>query len=600
MGVKNNALFVLFMVFLTNSEAGKYPKITSITIEYLQTNEFAHSTYLSSKKWGFSEDVEPPTTVAVSSKYKVDTSSCGSMSQGDLCVLTPSNSYFPKKTKLVLTDVNDASNEIDIYFSTKCRKPDKSIVVGDTFGSLRIAAMETSVDEDADDCDDDEDDGEFREPDDGTPKRNDDNDQTYDSTCLVSLTLRYVGYAYGGGAIQSACANDQGPLGQYWKFTHPTPQSYPTNDQALIVINGHDGVQIDPTTGIFQVSVMSSAKKTAKSASNKKKGKKDECMPTKTRVVLFDGSTAYSNKVGFVVITTSCDRPLSVGDRFGFLEVVALTTSDDEDGGVGSSSCNNRGNSLPRDTTSIECVDIPIFPTILPQPETTEDPNNVPGETTRANNGDMQCSITLHSDGLTPGVCASGSQTLAVSNVDVSIGFGTQLCTSIFTSISGTAAELHVTVQPICQADVFADQQFRVCSFVNTEDITCLAIPPEGRRCCDPISESVPSAVSCQVYAIGDCFEIQGFDGTSGQTYHLSLDSCAGTLPTVPLCGSLVGEGSVANSLVVEHPVISASVAFIVGVAGGAFVIAAVMMRLNRARSTYSTLSDIESKNQCG
>jgi hypothetical protein len=58
----------------------------------------------------------------------------------------------------------------------------------------------------------------------------------------------------------------------------------------------------------------------------------------------------HTLKAASLYLHTGCDHPIHVGDRFGFVEVTAVTTSDGEEGG-----CGNYLNGL-RDGSSDVCL----------------------------------------------------------------------------------------------------------------------------------------------------------------------------------------------------------------------------------------------------
>eukprot|EP00039_Didymoeca_costata_P024248 m.9747 g.9747 ORF g.9747 m.9747 type:complete len:501 (-) comp4126_c0_seq1:70-1572(-) len=385
----------------------------------------------------------------------------------------------------------------------------------------------------------------------------------YKKSKLTFLRLRYIGFNYGGTTIKSACHNMQGYLGHKWGF-QPLA-SYPSPQNVLIGVNNEFLVSLGADNTIEIGASMYTSKK-------KKKQKKTK-LGSETTITLYDKNTGL--ELGSVYIHTSCSYPIAVRDRFGFMEVDALLTNNGEISG-----CANKIDQGFRDTTSPPCIDIDDdfegrVP--LPQPESTTPTVSTVGGS---------CVLRLYG-GLSPGVCpGTFSQDV---EADVSVGFGTQICTSFTTNVSGSNTFLHITVQPQCGGS--GSEIYRVCSFEpDFSDARCNAIPPTGRLCCAPvegfISPPLPTSpsLSCQDYEIGTCQPFFGFNGVDPQEYHLSLESCSQPFPSVAC--ALHAQQTVKTTGDGQDIVVLGSML------GAIFLLLGVAVKLYRERIQEPTLSD--------
>ena len=533
-------------------------KLAVLEFEYLATNSLAGSNALETDRWSYTPGIAPPASVLLSSSIGAQ---CGPLSKGGRCEMVTARDKVEQDLLFSLTDAADPSSVININVRAACKGGGGGIAVGDVFGSLKLVSLSLPY---------------TPGPKGGAkacagkgkgPKHHD---------RLRSVTLRYIGHRHSGQVLQSACRNDQGGFGSRWGFS--TRSALPAPADAKIGASHHHhhrmgSAAANPLADDGTFTISSSTGKLSKT----------------TFLKLYSGT----EQAGEVFFNTDCHTPISPGDRFGFLEVVSLTTF----GGSAHGCANHAG---WRDTYTPICfpvdyaVEMGASGTAAPQnrvPNTAGAPSTAattppwsnqskitgaatagPGPPTKGNHSQPArttrpaatttttpdfavtattdtnkpndndsahavCEVRLHkSKNFKQGKCSG--EPIETLYPNASVGFASQICHTHKTPASGANTTLHITVQPVCKETPESEQVYRVCSWQpNALDRKCNAIPSHARQCCDNVAEKIvpPGGrvknVGCQEYREGDCARFYGFNGTHAQSYRLEFVNCYGQIP---------------------------------------------------------------------
>ena len=130
-----------------SSTSSSKPKVTTLVLEYLATNSQSGAAFMNAKKWSYTESVTPPQSVHIESNVG---SKCESLASGGICTLTATSGTFPSKTQLILTDAAGQSEAITINIRTSCSGG--GITVGDVFGSVKVVGIATTAGPFQDQC----------------------------------------------------------------------------------------------------------------------------------------------------------------------------------------------------------------------------------------------------------------------------------------------------------------------------------------------------------------------------------------------------------------------------------------------------------------